>query len=125
MAQQDLIQLLHGPLHDVSLPVLQLASKEDPLLCTLHSYIIESWPARVVDELIPFSRVKDELSCWNDFCVIRGRRTVMPSVLREQVLNIAYEGHLGVVKVKHCCRDLVWWPGIDHEIGKRLYSLFD
>ena len=43
---QDLIQLLHGPLHDVvSLPELQQACKEDSLLCTLRSYIMGGWPA--------------------------------------------------------------------------------
>eukprot|EP00063_Salmo_salar_P068290 XP_014043125.1 PREDICTED: uncharacterized protein K02A2.6-like [Salmo salar] len=29
---------------------------------------------------------------------------------------MAHEGHLGIVKVKQRCRDLVWWPGIDHDI---------
>ena len=49
---------------------------------------------------------------------------MVPSVLHARVLNMSHEGHLGVVNVKRF-RDLMWWPGIDHEIGKRLYSLFD
>lgn len=36
-------------------------------------------------------------------------------VLLFQLLQIAHEGHLGVVKFK-CCLDTVWWPGIDQEI---------
>ena len=29
---------------------------------------------------------------------------------------MAHEGHLGIVKLKQRCRDLVWWPGIDRDI---------
>ena len=29
---------------------------------------------------------------------------------------MAHEGHLGIVRVKQRCRDLVWWPGIDCDI---------
>ncbi|KAJ8375497.1 hypothetical protein SKAU_G00060770 [Synaphobranchus kaupii] len=29
---------------------------------------------------------------------------------------MAHEGHLGIVKVKQRCRDLVWWPAIDRDI---------
>ena len=48
-------------------------------------------------------------------------------MLRAQVLNMAHGGQFGIVKVKQCYRDLVWWSGIDHdtETGKGLYSLFD
>ena len=29
---------------------------------------------------------------------------------------MAHEGHLGKVKLKQRCRDLIWWPGIDRDI---------
>ncbi len=29
---------------------------------------------------------------------------------------MAHEGHLGIVKLKQCCIDRVWWPGIDKDI---------
>lgn len=32
------------------------------------------------------------------------------------VLAVVHEGHLGIVKLKQCCRDQVWWLGIDREI---------
>lgn len=35
--------------------------------------------------------------------------------LRARVLSMAHEGHLGIVKLKQGCRNLVWWLGIDHD----------
>lgn len=32
------------------------------------------------------------------------------------MLAMAHEGHLGIVKLKQRCCDLVWWPGIDKDI---------
>lgn len=29
---------------------------------------------------------------------------------------MAHEGHLGIVRLKQRCRDLVWWPGLDKDI---------
>ncbi len=29
---------------------------------------------------------------------------------------MAHEGHVGIVKLKQRCRDLVWWPEVDREL---------
>ena len=41
---------------------------------------------------------------------------MIPSGLPAHVLSMAHEDHLGIVRLKQRCRDLVWWPGIDHDI---------
>ena len=46
--------------------------------------------------------------------ILRGIRTVVPQVLRKRVLDLAHEGHQGIVKTKQMIRSKVWWPGIDH-----------
>ena len=116
-SEPDLIQMLHIPLQAaVSLEELQQESERDPILTTLRTYIRSGWPAKVPDELTPFARVCDELSCWGNVCVSRGLCTVVPVSLRARVLSMVHEGHLGIVKAKQRCRDLVWWPGIDRDI---------
>ena len=115
----DLIQLLHSPLEAiVSLQDLQQASEQDPVLSQLRTFIHSGWPpaSGLPDSLAPFRRFKDELFCWNDHCVARGHRTVIPSALQPRVLSMAHEGHLGIVKVKQRCREVVWWPGIDGDV---------
>lgn len=41
---------------------------------------------------------------------------VVPSALQGRILTMVHKDHLGVVRVKQCCRGLVWWPGIDRDI---------
>ncbi|XP_057713151.1 uncharacterized protein K02A2.6-like [Corythoichthys intestinalis] len=116
-SESELILMLHEPLQTtVSLQELQAASAQDPVLVQLRTFIREGWPAKVPEELAPFHRVRDDLSCWNDDCVARGLCTVIPSSLRQRILNMAHDGHLGIVRVKQRCRSLVWWPGIDRDI---------
>ncbi|XP_019737023.1 uncharacterized protein K02A2.6-like [Hippocampus comes] len=116
-SESELILMLHDPLRTtVSLQELQAASAQDPVLVQLRTFIQEGWPAKVPEELAPFHRVRDDLSCWNGDCVARGLCTVIPSSLRPRILNMAHDGHLGIVRVKQRCRSLVWWPGIDRDI---------
>lgn len=116
-AEHDLVQLLHTPLQGtVPLQELRDASADDPVLSTLSTYIRHGWPVKVPEELLTYSRVRAELSCWNDTCVARGLCTVVPRALQARVLAMAHEGHLGIVRLKQRCRDVVWWPGIDREI---------
>ena len=51
--------------------------------------------------------------------VLRGPRLVIPKVLRTRILDLAHEGHQGVVKTKQRVRSKVWWPGIDREVEQR------
>ncbi len=115
--ERDLVQLVYEPLQAaVSLEELQRESAADPLFVTLSNYIQNGWPARVSADLTPFSRVRAELTCWGESCIARGHRAVIPLSLRGRVLSMSHEGHLGIVKLKQRCRDLVWWPGIDREL---------
>ena len=50
--------------------------------------------------------------------VIRGTRLVIPKILQKKVLNLANEGHQGIVKTKQRLRSKVWWPNIDKEAEK-------
>ncbi len=115
--ESDLVQLVYETLRAaVSLEELKRESAADPLFVTLSTYIQNGWPARVNADLTPFSRVRAELTCWGESCIARGHRAVIPLSLRGQVLSMAHEGHVGLVKLKQRCRDLVWWPGIDREL---------
>ena len=62
----------------------------------------------VEKELLPFHRVRAELSCWEDICFAWDHHTLILAAVGAQVLRMAHEGRLGVVKVKQLCRDIVW-----------------
>ena len=54
-----------------------------------------------------------------DGVLLRGTRLVLPQSLRARVLELAHEGHQGIVKTKERLRSKVWWPAIDRAAEKR------
>ena len=50
-----------------------------------------------------------------DGILLRGTRLVLPKALRARALQLAHEGHQGIVKTKERLRSKVWWPAIDQE----------
>ena len=67
------------------------------------------------DELPDFKHVKDEITLIGCL-LLRGQRIIIPKSLRKQILDLAHEGHQGIVKCKSRLRGKVWWPGIDKEV---------
>lgn len=53
--------------------------------------------------------------CFQDELLLRGSKIVIPSVLRQKVLEAAHEGHPGIVAMKMRLRTKVWWPKIDSD----------
>ena len=50
---------------------------------------------------------------------LRGTRIVIPRELQQRVLELAHEGHQGIVKTKERLRSKVWWPGMDKQAEKK------
>ena len=58
--------------------------------------------------------VRDELTVsTNDDIILCGLRIVVPSRLGAHVVNLAHEGHQGLVNTKALLREKVWFPKID------------
>ena len=50
--------------------------------------------------------------------LLKGDRIVIPVELRSRAVELAHEGHQGLVKTKQRVRSKVWWPGIDKDCEK-------
>ena len=61
-------------------------------------------------------KISSELCVLQNGIVMRGDRIVIPAVLRQNIVNLAHEGHMGVVKTKALIRTKVWFPGIDEMV---------
>ena len=53
----------------------------------------------------------------SELCAIflRGTGIVLPKELRSRVLELANEGHPGLLAMKQRLRSELWWPGIDKD----------
>ena len=60
---------------------------------------------------------KDELCEFNN-TVLRGTRIVVPYKLRQRVIQLAHEGHQGIVKTKQRLHTKVWWLSMEKDVEK-------
>ncbi|CAG2242713.1 unnamed protein product [Mytilus edulis] len=65
------------------------------------------------------SKIRSDITCEESRKCVKadfmGSRIVIPDKLRKQTLQLAHEGHQGIVKTKLRLREKVWWPGIDQD----------
>ncbi len=93
---------------------MKKATNQDPVLQFLRECIMNNnWPK--VSMMRPYYGIRHEQTIVDDI-ILRGSRLLMPTVLREQTLKLAHEGHQGIVKTNQLLREKVWWPGIDKAI---------
>ena len=101
----------------ITLPAMGQATASDDQLSRVRDFILNGWPVEkraVPADLRTFYAIREELStALQGQCIVRGSRTIIPSALRATVLELAHEGHPGIVRMKQRCREAVWWPGID------------
>ncbi|XP_050958284.1 uncharacterized protein K02A2.6 [Labeo rohita] len=68
-----------------------------------------------------YTPIANELSVIGQL-VLRGTRIVIPQTLRARTLNLAHEGHLGIVGTKQNLRSKVWWPAMDKDAERHVRS---
>ncbi|XP_033104396.1 uncharacterized protein K02A2.6-like [Anneissia japonica] len=68
-------------------------------------------------------KLRDQLSVSvkNDI-LLRDHRIVIPKSLQQRAVDIAHEGHQGVIKTKQLVRMKVWFPGLDHIVEETIAS---
>ena len=121
-----MIQTIFGQLATSVVTMHQVAeaTAADEELLNVLNLITAGWPSS--DKQLPvgsraYFRLRDELSvAYGGRCVLRGYRVVIPASLRSQILDLAHEGHPGVVRMKSKCRETVWWPGIDADVERHV-----
>ncbi|XP_054766781.2 uncharacterized protein K02A2.6-like [Lytechinus pictus] len=95
---------------------LKTESAADATLQKVCHYLQTAWPREISEDLVPYHCVRNELAIFDDTCIVRGTRAVIPKSLQHRVLQTAHESHPGVVKMKQRCREAIWWPAIDRRV---------
>lgn len=92
--------------------IVEETQKDEELMQVVDSLKSGQWKFKC-----PYSFCKFEL-CEVNGLLLRGQRIVIPSSLRRRTLELAHEGHPGIVSIKRRLREKVWWPHIDKDAEK-------
>jgi hypothetical protein len=86
----------------------------DTCLSKIVQYVKQDWPAEVEEALKPYLQVKNELSLCSD-CVFHLEYVVFPETLRRTLMELAHEGHHGIVRTLRV-QETSWWPGMSTQV---------
>ena len=112
LSHRTVSQIASG--ENLSFKVIQESTAADSTLSTLVRYIHDNtWPVKsaLPYDLKPFFAVQTELEVEDGIVLRNGTRVVVPKALYNVVLDIAHQGHPGVVRMKRLLRESYWWPG--------------
>ena len=97
---------------------IRKAQAADETLSQVITFCQTEWPEEesvVNSNVKPYWIIRDELSVCKQL-LLRGDRIIVPSCLRQDILQRLHQGHQGVVKCKLRAQCSVWWPGILKQI---------
>ena len=105
------------PATDTRLEEIKCHQLEDETCQEVSKYVRHGWPEKdnlkgVVRHYWPY---RAQLTIVNSLLMYESR-IVIPSALRQEVLEKLHEGHRGIVKCRRRAIQSVWWPGISKNV---------
>lgn len=97
---------------------MQEETKADPVLTEVQELIKHGWPESMQElpqTLQPFWCLRDELVML-DGLVMKGNRILVPTAMREDLLQRLHEGHQGQASMLQRARRAIYWPKIQDSI---------
>ena len=103
-------------LSTISWDLMSEKTSSDPILSELMSAISTKFKTHS-SKISPYLRYKDSLYIQNGV-IMMNDRVIIPSVLRQSILQTLHSAHQGVAAMGLRARSIVFWPGITEDIEK-------
>jgi len=71
-----------------------------------------------------YGRIKSELTDTHLGVLLKGSRIIIPQKLQQKIIDLAHEGHLGIVRTKEMLRRKVWFPNMSSLIESSIKSCY-
>ena len=88
----------------------------DSDMVKLKKYIVDGWPVNAPSHMRQYSADVAEY-CIHDGCIYRGYRLLVPQAMRNKVMALLHEGHVGIERMRRLCRMHFWWPRCDNAVS--------
>lgn len=118
------IEYLHFLENKLSLEYLQIreATRTDPLLNRVITFINDTWPSQIEENLKPYHIRQNKLST-DQGILMWGYKVVLPEKVRATLLNQLHENHFGITKLKQLARSYFWYPNMDKDLEQLVKKL--
>ena len=106
------------PIRKLTLQEIKSATEVDEELQALAPFITQGWPKRMAEapsKLQVYFPFRDELSIQVSV-VFKGERIVVPSSLRQCMMNRVHASHMGIQWCLRRAKEAFYWPGIYKQI---------
>ena len=109
----------------ISIQNFQEESEKCQELTQVRNFVEHGWPKKkdVPEELRPYFGIRHELSIHKEQ-LLRGRRIIVPTRLRDELIHLAHESHMGIQRTKSQIRSLYWWPAMDKRIEEMINTCY-
>ena len=106
----------------ISAPQIKIWTAHDSILSKVLEMVCSGATFKTTnDAFCQYQRRREELSL-DDGCMLWGSRVIIPQVAHQRILDELHKGHPGISRMKGIARGVVWWPGLDVEIEKRVQA---
>ena len=107
------------PMSDSRLEQLHTATASDKSLHSLKKVIEDGWPSHRKNthpSIRQYWAIQDELHIAKGL-IFKGKRAVIPLLMRAEMLSKIHESHLSMEKCKARARTIMYWPGMANDIN--------
>lgn len=73
---------------------------------------------KLAAKMAHYGQIISEITQTSDGLMLRGSRIIVPKSLQRRTIELAHQGHQGVVKTKALIRSKVWFSGIDKMVDE-------
>lgn len=95
------------------------ATKHDSTLQLLKQAILKGWPQKEPPEISQYRSIYGELTLAQEM-IMYNERVIIPSDLRQKLLEVLHRPHLGIVRTKKIAKSYIFWPGMMKEIEQTI-----
>ena len=121
--EDELSRIVHSlvlniPVSASKLSEIRQATEQDPTLRKVKDLIVTGWPKSrksAPAEVQNLWNIRDELHVAEDIIFV-GEKVLIPAKLRQQMLRLVHESHMGAEKSKARARTVMYWPGMSKDI---------